>query len=43
MLAKFHSAAAESKLKAVYRKFSSPDRAAVALLAPAESLLPESS
>ncbi|KAL4284622.1 hypothetical protein GQ457_16G007200 [Hibiscus cannabinus] len=40
LLVKFHSTAAESKLKALYRKFSSPDRNAVALLAPARSLLP---
>ncbi|KAL3366998.1 hypothetical protein AABB24_011616 [Solanum stoloniferum] len=31
-LVSFHSGAAENKLKAVYRKFSSPDRGAVALL-----------
>ncbi|KAK8990947.1 hypothetical protein V6N11_061976 [Hibiscus sabdariffa] len=40
LLVKFHSTAAETKLKALYRKFSSPDRNAVALLAPARSLLP---
>ncbi|XP_007015340.2 PREDICTED: G2/mitotic-specific cyclin S13-7 [Theobroma cacao] len=40
LLVKFHATAAESKLKAVYRKFSSPDRGAVALLSPAKSLLP---
>ncbi|XVF04887.1 hypothetical protein REPUB_Repub05bG0123800 [Reevesia pubescens] len=40
VLVKFHSIAAESKLKAVYRKFSSPDRSAVALLSPAKCLLP---
>ncbi|XP_022730790.1 G2/mitotic-specific cyclin S13-7-like isoform X2 [Durio zibethinus] len=40
LLVKLHSKAAESKLKAVYRKFSSPDRSAVALLSPAKSLLP---
>ncbi|GMI97372.1 Cyclin B1;4 [Hibiscus trionum] len=40
VLAKYHSTAAESKLNALYRKFSSPDRNAVALLAPARSLLP---
>ncbi|KAJ4824118.1 hypothetical protein Tsubulata_008865 [Turnera subulata] len=33
-----NSAAAESKLKAVYKKFSSPDRGAVALLSPARGL-----
>ncbi|KAL5764476.1 hypothetical protein ACOSQ2_017070 [Xanthoceras sorbifolium] len=40
LLVKYHSAAAESKLKAVYRKFSSPDRSGVALLTPAKTLLP---
>ncbi|KAK8595989.1 hypothetical protein V6N12_064493 [Hibiscus sabdariffa] len=40
LLVKFHSTAAESKLKALYRKFLRPDRNAVALLAPARSLLP---
>ncbi|KAL4297067.1 hypothetical protein GQ457_12G026570 [Hibiscus cannabinus] len=39
-LVKFHATAAESTLKALYRKFSSPDRNAVALLAPAKGLLP---
>ncbi|XP_022756246.1 G2/mitotic-specific cyclin S13-7-like isoform X1 [Durio zibethinus] len=39
LLVKFHSTASESKLKAVYRKFSTPDRCAVALLSPAKSLL----
>ncbi|KAH9790327.1 cyclin-B1-1 [Citrus sinensis] len=39
LLVKFHSAAAESKLKAVYKKFSSLDCGAVALLKPAKSLL----
>ncbi|XP_059430008.1 G2/mitotic-specific cyclin S13-7-like [Corylus avellana] len=38
LLVSLHSAAAESKLKAVYRKFSSSDRATVALLTPAKSL-----
>ncbi|KAE8692945.1 Cyclin-B1-1 [Hibiscus syriacus] len=40
LLVKFHSTAADSKLKALYRKFSSPESDAVALLAPAKSLLP---
>ncbi|XVE59869.1 hypothetical protein DITRI_Ditri05aG0081800 [Diplodiscus trichospermus] len=40
LLVKFHSTAAESKLKAVYRKFSSRDRGAVALLSPAKTILP---
>ncbi|KAH9741824.1 Cyclin-B1-1 [Citrus sinensis] len=39
LLVKFHSAAAESKLKAVYKKFSSLDCGAVSLLKPAKSLL----
>ncbi|PSR86757.1 G2/mitotic-specific cyclin-2 like [Actinidia chinensis var. chinensis] len=39
LLVSFHSEAAGSKLKAVYRKFSSPDRASVALFPPAKSLL----
>nr|QYW07116.1 cyclin B1-2 [Dimocarpus longan] len=37
LLVKYHSAAAESKLKAVYKKFSSPDRGGVALLAPSQN------
>ncbi|MCD9637857.1 Cyclin-B1-1 [Datura stramonium] len=37
-LVSFHSGAAENKLKAVYRKFSSPDRGAVALLPPARDV-----
>lgn len=36
-----HSGAAESKLKAAYRKFSSPERGGVALLTPAKSLSAE--
>ncbi|KAB2615284.1 G2/mitotic-specific cyclin S13-7 [Pyrus ussuriensis x Pyrus communis] len=35
VLVTLHSAAAESKLKAVYKKFCSPKRSAVALLSPA--------
>ncbi|CAK7330727.1 unnamed protein product [Dovyalis caffra] len=42
LLVQFHSAAAGSKLKAVYKKFLSEDRGAVALLTPARSLSPES-
>ncbi|KAK9273674.1 hypothetical protein L1049_018484 [Liquidambar formosana] len=38
LLVSFHVAAAESKLKAVYRKFSKPERGAVALLTAAKSL-----
>ncbi|KAI6669660.1 hypothetical protein NL676_004545 [Syzygium grande] len=41
LLVGLHSAATESKLKAAYRKFSSPDRGGVALLAPAKSLSAE--
>ncbi|XVF69453.1 hypothetical protein PTKIN_Ptkin11bG0083200 [Pterospermum kingtungense] len=40
LLVNLHSTAPESKVKAVHRKFSSPDRGAVALLPPAKSLLP---
>ncbi|XP_077241594.1 G2/mitotic-specific cyclin S13-7-like [Tasmannia lanceolata] len=40
-LVMFHSMAAESKLKAVYRKYSSPERGTVALLPPARNLLEE--
>ncbi|KAF8026402.1 hypothetical protein BT93_F3018 [Corymbia citriodora subsp. variegata] len=36
-----HSGAAESKLKAAYRKFSSPEQGGVALLTPAKSLSAE--
>lgn len=44
LLSGFHSAAAESKLKAVYRKFSKPERGAVALVTPAKSIvMPKSS
>ncbi|KAF9665753.1 hypothetical protein SADUNF_Sadunf16G0156600 [Salix dunnii] len=39
LLVQCHSAAAESKLKAVYKKFSSDDYGAVALLTPARSLI----
>nr|CAB58998.1 CYCB1-1 protein [Petunia x hybrida] len=39
-LVSYHKGAAESKLKAIYRKFSSPDRGAVALFPPARNLLP---
>ncbi|KAK4339164.1 hypothetical protein RND71_040626 [Anisodus tanguticus] len=36
-LVSYHLGAAENKLKAIYRKFSSPDRGAVALFPPATS------
>ncbi|KAE8037091.1 hypothetical protein FH972_009714 [Carpinus fangiana] len=39
LLVGFHSAAAESKLKVVYRKYSSPDRGAVAQCTPPTNLL----
>ncbi|XP_059668292.1 G2/mitotic-specific cyclin S13-7-like [Cornus florida] len=39
LLVSFHLMAAESKLKAIYRKYSNPQRGAVALLPPAKSLL----
>ncbi|XP_038719428.1 G2/mitotic-specific cyclin S13-7-like [Tripterygium wilfordii] len=39
LLALFHSKAAESKLQVVYRKYSNPQRGAVAILPPAKSLL----
>lgn len=39
MLVYFHSKAAEGKLKAVYRKYTSSERSAVALLSPAKALL----
>ncbi|KAL3347544.1 hypothetical protein AABB24_021291 [Solanum stoloniferum] len=39
-LVSYHLGAAENKLKAIYRKFSSPDRGAVALFPPARNLSP---
>eukprot|EP00268_Persea_americana_P039767 TRINITY_DN39402_c1_g1_i1.p1 TRINITY_DN39402_c1_g1~~TRINITY_DN39402_c1_g1_i1.p1 ORF type:complete len:446 (+),score=112.40 TRINITY_DN39402_c1_g1_i1:271-1608(+) len=36
LLLRYHSSAADGKLKVVYRKYSSPDRSAVALLPPAD-------
>ncbi|PSS01726.1 G2/mitotic-specific cyclin S13-6 like [Actinidia chinensis var. chinensis] len=39
LLVSFHSMAAENKLKVIYRKYSNPERGAVALLPPAKSLL----
>jgi hypothetical protein len=36
LLVSCHSAAAESKLKVIYRKFSNPERGAVALFTPAK-------
>ncbi|XP_043712953.1 G2/mitotic-specific cyclin S13-7-like [Telopea speciosissima] len=38
LLVSFHSSAAESKLKGVYKKYSGPQRRAVALLPPAKNL-----
>ncbi|KAK4607493.1 hypothetical protein RGQ29_001368 [Quercus rubra] len=43
LLVSLHSVAAEGKLKAVHRKFTSSDRGAVALLTPAKSLSSKSS
>ncbi|KAJ0084764.1 hypothetical protein Patl1_30108 [Pistacia atlantica] len=43
VLVTLNSLASKSKLKAVYRKFSSPDRCAVALLAAVKSLMPAES
>ncbi|KAK6138265.1 hypothetical protein DH2020_028012 [Rehmannia glutinosa] len=40
MLVGFHSGAAENKLKAICRKYSNPERGAVAMFPPARSLLP---
>ncbi|KAG8388885.1 hypothetical protein BUALT_Bualt02G0171700 [Buddleja alternifolia] len=40
LLVSFHSGVAESKLKAVSRKYSNPERSAVALFPPARTLLP---
>ncbi|PSS15746.1 G2/mitotic-specific cyclin S13-6 like [Actinidia chinensis var. chinensis] len=39
LLVRFHSVAAENKLKVIYRKYSNSERGAVALLPPAKSLL----
>lgn len=39
LLVSFHATVAESKLKAVYRKFSTPDKGSVALIPPAKSFL----
>ncbi|KAJ4965236.1 hypothetical protein NE237_017085 [Protea cynaroides] len=38
LLVSFHSSVAESKLKGLYKKYSSPNRGAVALLPPAKNL-----
>ncbi|KAF8395747.1 hypothetical protein HHK36_019698 [Tetracentron sinense] len=43
LLVNFHSMAAEGKLKVVYRKYSNPERNAVALFPPAKNLLATSS
>ncbi|KAL0285299.1 UNVERIFIED_CONTAM: G2/mitotic-specific cyclin S13-6 [Sesamum calycinum] len=40
LLVSFHAGAGENKLKAVSRKYSNPERGAVALFPPARSLLP---
>ncbi|KAI9082050.1 hypothetical protein K1719_035975 [Acacia pycnantha] len=41
LLVSFHSTARNGKLQVVYRKYSDPDRGAVALLPPARNLMPE--
>lgn len=38
-LVRFHSCAAENKLKAIHKKYSNAERGAVALLPPAKALL----
>ncbi|XP_038900953.1 G2/mitotic-specific cyclin S13-7 isoform X1 [Benincasa hispida] len=43
LLVNLHRGALDSKLKAVYRKYTSPDRRAVSLLPPAKSLTPDCS
>ncbi|KAK7274731.1 hypothetical protein RIF29_15828 [Crotalaria pallida] len=43
LLVSFHCTIGNSKLKVVYRKFSDPQRGAVAMLPPAKNLMPESS
>jgi len=40
LLVYFHSKASEHRLQTVYRKYSKPERGAVALLPPAKNLLP---
>ncbi|KAL3850213.1 hypothetical protein ACJIZ3_012095 [Penstemon smallii] len=40
LLVSFHSGVSENKLKAVARKYSNPERCAVAMFPPAKSLLP---
>ncbi|AET00160.1 putative cyclin [Medicago truncatula] len=42
LMASFHSAAPESRLRAIYKKFCSSDRCAVALMTPAKNLSSES-
>lgn len=38
VLVRFHSGAAENKLKAIYKKYSNAERGAVSLLPPAKTL-----
>jgi len=42
-LASFHSSVGNGKLKVVYRKYSDPQKGAVAVRPPAKYLLPEGS
>ena len=42
LMVSFHSAAPESRLRAIYKKFCSSDRCAVALMTPAKNLSSES-
>ena len=43
LLVNLHRGVVDSKLKAVYRKYTSPDRRAVSLLPPAKSSTPDCS
>ena len=43
LLVSFHSTVGNGKLKVVYRKYSDPQKGAVAVLPPAKYLLPEGS
>jgi len=43
LLASFHSNVGNGKLKVVYRKYSDPQKGAVAVIPPAKYLLPEGS
>jgi len=41
LLVSFHSMVGNEELKVVYRKYSDPQKGAVAMLPPAKNLLPE--